>query len=315
MTLAEYDQRWNALLSAWQALHRATDTPESAAAVRAAHGALRALGVYAVTCGEAQGSGRAAEESAALALAERMRADGVLAEAELEALRALAPRVRDLAAFTAYSESRDRACVLLVSQSLPGLWRMVQVLQDELRAQRPARFYFRRARRIAAGVAVVAAVILAAQGARVAHGLWRDDGWRVTYFYSAELKRPLAVRGEPVLNRTYGARAPAFPIRRDRWSARWDGRLRIDEAGDYTFVVQGNDGYRFYINGELLLDSWREQSWQGSFRKVSIRLAPGLHPVRVEHFDHLGDAAIRVRWSGGPIPRDTPLGAPHVRKP
>ncbi|HMP77169.1 MAG TPA: PA14 domain-containing protein [Kiritimatiellia bacterium] len=310
MTLAEYDQRWNALLAVWQALHRATDTPESAAAVRGLNAALRALGQYAAL----DGGGRGAED-AAYGLLDVLRVDGLLAADEVDALKTLAPQAREVSRFTEYSEERDRANVNLVSRCLPALWRIVNLEQDALRARRPRGFHARRARRVAAGAAVIFAAWVVLQGVLIAAGLLRSTGWRVTYFYSIDFQRPMAVRGEPALSLDYGGRAPAFPIRRDRWSARWEGRLVVPETASYTFVVQGNDGYRFYLGSELVADSWRVQSWRGSVRKISLDLKAGVYPVRVEHFDDTGDAAIRIRWAGGPVPRDTALGAPYILKP
>ncbi len=315
MTLADYDKRHAALTEAWRALHRATDTPESSAAARGLYAALRALGAYAQLDAPADAPSRAASETAAYALLDRLCAESILEADDVAALRALAPHMKEVSRFGAYSEALDRAGVNLVSRGLPALWRVVNVLQDDLRRSRPRAFYYRRARRWGAGALAVFVAWIAWQTAVVAAGLLRDDGWRVTYFHSISLKRPLAVRGERELSRDYGLRAPAFPIRRDRWSARWEGRLVVPEPGEYTFVVQGDDGYRFYLNGELLLDRWRDQTWRASMGKVAIRLEAGEIPVMVEHYDHKGEAAIRVRWTGGPIPRDTPLGAPHIRKP
>ena len=310
MKLAEYDKRWASLLAVWQALHRATDTPESAAAVRGLNAALRALGQYAALDGEAL-----APEAAALRLLARLREAGLLSAEEVDALGELGPRTRLVSRFADYSEDVDRANVKLVSRCLPALWRVVSLEQESLRAARTPAFHWRRLRRFAAGLAWLAVAWIALQAVIVGFGLLRPSGWRVTYFYSTDFRRPMAVRGHSVLSRDYGEGMPAFPIRRDRWSSRWEGRLVITEAASYTFVVQGDDGYRFYFNDELLLDQWRVQTWRGSVRKLSLDLEPGVYPIRLEHYDQADGAAIRVRWAGGSIPRDTALGAPHVRKP
>lgn len=315
MTLADYDKRLAALTEVWRALHRATDTPESAAAVRGLAAAVRALGAYALLDASDQQHTRTAADEAALALLERLRDESILEADDVDVLRALGPHVKRVTSFGAYSEELDRAGVNLVSRGLPALWRVVNVLQDDLRRARPRAFYIRRAKRIGATALALAGLWVVGSGIWIAVRLLQPDGWRVTYYYGIGLKRPLAVRGEPELNRDYGIRSPAFPIRRDRWSARWQGRLVIPESGEYTFVVQGDDGYRLYLNGELVLDRWRDQTWRSSMGKVTRYLEAGEMPVMLEHYDHRDEAAIRVRWTGGPIPRDTSLGAPYIRKP
>lgn len=315
MTLAEYDKRLAALTEVWRALHRATDTPESAAAARGLSAAVRALGAYALLDMPEQPCARPTADAAALALLERLRDESILEADDVDALRALAPHVKRVSAFGAYSEELDRAGVNLVSRGLPALWRVVNVLQDDLHRARPRAFYIRRIKRVSTVVLILFALATAGRAVWIGVHLLREEGWRVTYYYGIGLKRPLAVRGESELNRDYGLGSPAFPIRRDRWSARWQGRLVVPETGEYTFVVQGDDGYRFYLDGRLVLDHWRDQTWRSSMGKVTVQLEAGEIPVMLEHYDHQGEAAIRVRWTGGPVPRDTALGAPYVLKP
>lgn len=315
MTLAEFDRRWAALLAVWRALHRATDTPESAGAVRALAAALRTLGAYAVTCGEAPAGDRAAVLHAAHVLLARLREAGALREEQVADLRALGPRAEELAAMRVYSADEDAASVRLVSRCLPALWDVVRHLQDELRALRPAAFHLRRARRIGLLLAAALGLGLAAAGAREAFERWGPRGWRVTYYDGMNFETLVTRRGEAILYRDYGKQRPAAWVDRSRWSARWEGILRIPATGAYTFQLQADDGYRLYVDGALVLERWREQSWRTSSAKVTLELPEGDHAVRVEHYDHTGEAAIRLRWSGGPIARATVLGTPHVRKP
>lgn len=315
MTLIEYDRRWAALLAVWQALHRATDTPESAAAVRALFVSLRALGQYAAVRNGAPEGARVATEEEAYRLLDALCENGALSVDEVASLRELGPQSRRLSSFSSYSEEQDRASVNLVTRCLPALWRVVNVLQDELRSQRTFKFHLRRLRRVVTGVFAIAIALVLLEALVLAVGLLRPTGWRVSYYSHKDFTHLRALRGEQQLSRDYELSAPALFVHRNRWSARWEGRLVVPEDGNYTFVIQADDGYRFYLNGELKLESWREQSWRSGLGKVELDLKAGTYPVCVEHFDSKGRAAIRVRWTGGPIPRDTVLGAPYVLKP
>jgi hypothetical protein len=39
-------------------------------------------------------------------------------------------------------------------------------------------------------------------------------------------------------------------------SAHWYGKLKAPISEDFTFVLTGDEGFRFFINGDLLIDRW-----------------------------------------------------------
>jgi beta-glucosidase len=62
--------------------------------------------------------------------------------------------------------------------------------------------------------------------------------------------------------------------------------------------VEGNDGYRLYVDGKLLIDNWTKRSY-GS-RLVDVRLAPGsTHDLRLEYFESTGNARVKLVWDAG----------------
>lgn len=90
-------------------------------------------------------------------------------------------------------------------------------------------------------------------------------------------------------------RAPADGVPTDFFSARWDGRLNIGEAGKYTFFLTSDDGSRLFIDDALVVDNWGNHS--EVTQTGTIALEPGVHALRVEYFDEIGDALIRLEWS------------------
>lgn len=44
----------------------------------------------------------------------------------------------------------------------------------------------------------------------------------------------------------------------DYVSIEWNGFLKADETGSYVFEVKSNDGFRLYINEELILERWTQ---------------------------------------------------------
>jgi hypothetical protein len=91
--------------------------------------------------------------------------------------------------------------------------------------------------------------------------------------------------------------------------------LDVPQDAEYIFYAQSCDGMRLYLDGQCVLDNWRDQTWEASGRGVKWRLTKGPHPLVVEHYcRRTRDGALRIRWCGGGIPENTLLAAPYLRK-
>ena len=92
--------------------------------------------------------------------------------------------------------------------------------------------------------------------------------------------------------------SPGRGILFDWYSARWRGMLKVPTSGVRTIAVEGNDGYRLYIDERLVIDNWTKQSY--GTRVVPVTLAPGSsHAVRLEYFEATGNARLKLLWDAG----------------
>ncbi len=91
------------------------------------------------------------------------------------------------------------------------------------------------------------------------------------------------------------ARSPPSGLPTNDYSLRWEGVLKVPETGDYEFMLSGNDGRRLWLDGELLIDSWRTQGFQTlTVRRhftAGMRLA-----LRVDYFHEQGPASMSLVW-------------------
>ncbi len=118
--------------------------------------------------------------------------------------------------------------------------------------------------------------------------------WRGEYFGNLNLAgQPAVVRNDATLNFVWGAAAPAAGLPADGFSARWSRSLHF-EAATYRFFLTVDDGARLWIDGQLVVDEWRD----GSVREVTIEtpLSLGSHALRVEYYERTGDARLQLRW-------------------
>jgi beta-glucosidase len=84
-------------------------------------------------------------------------------------------------------------------------------------------------------------------------------------------------------------------------SVKWDGWLKVAEAGEYTFVMYSDDGGRLVIDGKTVIDDWKESG--ESRRIVRVRFSAGSwHRIEVQHFNAGGATSMDLRWSHGGNP-------------
>jgi beta-glucosidase len=109
---------------------------------------------------------------------------------------------------------------------------------------------------------------------------------------------PTLIRTDPQVNFGWTLNSPGRGIPFDWYSVRWTGSLTVPAGGVHRIGVEGNDGYRLYVDGTLLIDNWHKQSYGSLLRPVQF--VPGSrHSIRVEFFESTGNARIKLVWDAG----------------
>ncbi len=130
--------------------------------------------------------------------------------------------------------------------------------------------------------------------APIVHAAETGSNWTGAYFPNRDLSgTPAFVRIDPAIVFNWGPNSPGPSIGVQNWSARWDG-VQFLNAGVYRLTVRVDDGVRVFVNGQLVINEWREQA-PTTFTR-DIRVSTGVHAFRVEYFQALGDASISFSW-------------------
>ena len=104
-------------------------------------------------------------------------------------------------------------------------------------------------------------------------------------------------RTDPVIEFLWTLSSPGPGIDSDWYSARWTGRLRAPATGVTRLGVAGTDGYRLWLDGELILDNWHKRS--AGMHLAEVELAPDSdHDLRLEFFESVGNARLQLVWDG-----------------
>src|SRR5690606_3028864 len=122
------------------------------------------------------------------------------------------------------------------------------------------------------------------------------DNWRGEYFNNTNLSgNPVVVRDDASVNFDWGTGSPlAGVVNSDSFSVRWSRTLNFT-GGRYLVSATADDGIRVWINNQLVIDQWRDQTATTFTNEVLV--PGGALPVRVEYYDHGGGAIARVSWT------------------
>ncbi len=108
--------------------------------------------------------------------------------------------------------------------------------------------------------------------------------------------------GGAVLTRTDTAidfsSTPAGPgVNSTNMSVRWRGRLTAPSNGSYTFRAGADDGVRLWVDGNLVIDGWRDQGVTYYNSAAQNGIAAGhVFDIQLEYYQGGGGAAVHLLW-------------------
>jgi alpha-D-xyloside xylohydrolase len=79
------------------------------------------------------------------------------------------------------------------------------------------------------------------------------------------------------------------------FSARWTGSLVAPEDGEYELGVEGDDGYRLFIDGKLAVEDWKNGGRRYAGAKVTLKRGQSV-PLKLEYFQGASERNLRLAW-------------------
>jgi hypothetical protein len=122
------------------------------------------------------------------------------------------------------------------------------------------------------------------------------SSWRAEYYGNRKLiGTPSLVRHDPAIDFDWGLGSPDPAIPVDDFSVRWTRTLGFT-PGTYRFQASCDDGVRVFVDGQHILDAWRDQKLPNT-TTGDIALSVGQHTVVVEYYEHGDKASAHVWWN------------------
>jgi hypothetical protein len=120
--------------------------------------------------------------------------------------------------------------------------------------------------------------------------------WTGSYYNNMTLSgTPAFVRQDSVLDFNWGGGSPGPGVGGTDWSAKWDSTQFAPTAGNYTVAVIADDGVRVWVDGNLVIDQWHDQS--PTFYSSTGYLNAGWHTIHVEYYQHNGGSVLQLGFS------------------
>src|SRR6266496_977602 len=121
-------------------------------------------------------------------------------------------------------------------------------------------------------------------------------GLNATYFNNRDFTGATSSRIDKSIQFDWPDHARPVPgIAGTTFAARWDGLVKPRTSETYTFITRNNDGVRLWVNGKLIIDSWKYSARATHAGKIALK-ANKLYDLRLEYFDGTRTAAITLFW-------------------
>jgi len=119
------------------------------------------------------------------------------------------------------------------------------------------------------------------------------------YFNTTDLSgNPTLTRTDKQIDFMWTLYSPNEKLATDNYSVRWQGEIKALKTGTFQIGLAGNDGYRLYLDGKLIIDQWNKASYHTRTEAFNFE-AGKAYPIKVEFKEPKGNAYIKLIWNYG----------------
>ncbi|RYG06025.1 MAG: hypothetical protein EOO02_01975, partial [Chitinophagaceae bacterium] len=126
-----------------------------------------------------------------------------------------------------------------------------------------------------------------------------QKGLSASYFTNISLSgTPATTRNDERVDFKWTFMPPAEGLTTSYYSVKWTGKLKAPATGKYQLGLEGNDGFRLYIDGKIIVDRWNKQSYRTETKAFDF-IAGRQYEIRIEFYQPAGNAAVKLVWNYG----------------
>ncbi len=127
----------------------------------------------------------------------------------------------------------------------------------------------------------------------------RENGLKGEYFNNITLYgTPVHTRTDPSINFHWTLSPPHPNVNYDFFSVRWTGTLQSPATGSYQLGIEGNHGYKLYLDGQILIDTWDKPSYSTTLADVVLEKGKA-YALKIEYKEPSGNSRFKLIWTVG----------------
>jgi beta-glucosidase len=127
----------------------------------------------------------------------------------------------------------------------------------------------------------------------------KENGLLGEYFNNTQLNgKPSVTRVDNEINFGWTLYSPHPDINYDFYSVKWTGKVKSPLTGKFKIGIEGNDGYRLYLNNQLIIDNWKSQTFTTKLANYNFEKDKE-YDIRIEFFESQGYARFKLVWNIG----------------
>jgi hypothetical protein len=107
---------------------------------------------------------------------------------------------------------------------------------------------------------------------------------------------PTLTRLDPMVDFDFGTGSPDGSLPADLFQIRWHGQVQPFYSDTYIFSTTSDDGARLWVNGQLLVNLWQNQSATTGSGTIALQ-AGQKYDILMEYYENTSTASARLLWS------------------
>jgi beta-glucosidase len=125
----------------------------------------------------------------------------------------------------------------------------------------------------------------------------KERGLRADYFANMTLQgTPTVTRTDDAVDFAWGDTGISPQLLKN-YSVRWTGALTPPETGEYLIGFTGQDGYRLWLDGNLVVEDWNIHHPAATLTKKVHLEKDHVYPIKIEYFQNIRSSEARLVWS------------------
>lgn len=114
---------------------------------------------------------------------------------------------------------------------------------------------------------------------------------------------PVLIETNAIIDFNWGTTGPAPAVGGTNYTVRWTGSVQPQYNETYTFFTTADDGVRLYLNGQLLINDWTNQTATTRSNAVTLA-AQQLYNIELDYYySNDNSAQIELAWSSPSTPQ------------